>query len=114
MLPIPWQFPFENRQSLVILHETSTVWSDTYNTLKSLIEPLSESVDAAFSGFRMDLVPNWDPFLLQENDEFMHKLYETDHDEHEQDNYEHNNEGDQYHNSDNLLGQVRDICKRCV
>ena len=37
------------------------------NYNKSLVEPYSDLIDAAFLNYRSDIMPSWDPFSQQEN-----------------------------------------------
>ena len=40
---------------------------DMVNYNKSLVEPSSDLIDAAFLNYRSDIMPSWDPFSQQEN-----------------------------------------------
>ena len=45
----------------------------SYN--KSLVEPYSDLTDAAFLNYRSDVMPSWDPFSQQENENVKDELH---------------------------------------
>ena len=44
------------------------------NNNKSLVEPYSDLVNAAFLNYRAEITPSWDPFLQQENEDVENEL----------------------------------------
>ena len=46
---------------------------EVINNNKSLVEPYSDLVNDAFLNYRSDIIPSWDPFSQQENDDVENK-----------------------------------------
>ena len=51
---------------------------DTVNYSKSLVEPYGDLIDAAFLNYRSDIMPSWNPFSHQENENVENELHETE------------------------------------
>ena len=51
---------------------------DTVNYNKSLVEPYSYLIDAAFLNYRSDIMPSWDPFSQQENENVEDEVHEIE------------------------------------
>ena len=58
------------------LSETGVL--EIVNSNKSLVEPYSDLVNAAFLNYRADITPSWDPFSQQENEDVETELYEIE------------------------------------
>ena len=52
--------------------------TDMVNYNKGLVEPFSDSADAAFLNSRSDTMPSWDPFSQQENENVENELHEVE------------------------------------